>query len=606
MGRFTDKALNPAQGAQGRFSGAALGSRRRPTSEISTITTRPVTERVPDAPPPAEFGTIIKAGFVDDPQAKIRIFAKDRFPNLPEEEAISRFTTSPSGEILFTEDGQTFFPEIETGTPADRLKALAGAEVARLPTDVGGTVGAVTAGAPGAAAGAGTGELIRKLTGSFFFGEDFDPGETAKDVVIESLVAGTGEKLLGGSVVSALERRSAKKGGKVALAAGRDRARINLQQVDAAEKLGKRFGIDLFTPQTTESTVLLNKFNLLGDLPQTADIITFKKAVQQEQTQEAVERFISDLGPGFNDFRVGAELQGLSQQAIRSLDKKRKELASPLFNEAFKSASDAGVKVDIKPVLTFLQKTKDAKKGTKMRASIQRMIDVLKKPDASKKAGLIADKSGKPFISGGKAFDGTLEGLHASQIELRDFADFASAQTATERTIAGTAAKAHDLLIKQMNQASSKYASAREIFKLASPSVSAAKEGLTGQISKLKGDKVANAAGMLMRRANSPAAVAQARQTIRPGNPDVWDNALQVYFNEVFDSVKDSASGKSGNIAGNFFKKTFGDKKQRKILKAAMSPEQFSTFEDFTELLRRVSRVSFGESTTVPRAETLH
>lgn len=51
---------------------------------------------------PPGAGTHFRAGFVDDPIAKIRIYSEARFPKLKERERLKRYGIAPNGEIVYS------------------------------------------------------------------------------------------------------------------------------------------------------------------------------------------------------------------------------------------------------------------------------------------------------------------------------------------------------------------------------------------------------------------------------------------------------------------------------------------------------------------------
>jgi hypothetical protein len=90
--------------------------------------------------------------------------------------------------------------------------------------------------------------------------------------------------------------------------------------------------------------------------------------------------------------------------------------------------------------------------------------------------------------------------------------------------------------------------------------------------------------------------VAAAKKVIQKADPDAWDMALRQYLQDTFEEIKTKISGDIPNLGGWLHKRTFGNVRQRKILYAAMEPEQYKNFFDFMEIMRRTGLIYTKES----------
>lgn len=125
---------------------------------------------------------------------------------------------------------------------------------------------------------------------------------------------------------------------------------------------------------------------------------------------------------------------------------------------------------------------------------------------------------------------------------------------------------------------------------------------MIGEISKLEGDQVINAARKLYSSTfTSPEAIHKARAAIKRQNPEAWDAALRTFLQDTFEGIKNRTTGETVNLGGWMYKKTFGNPRQRKILRAAMTDKQFHTLTDFMDVLRRSGLIFRKESATATR-----
>jgi hypothetical protein len=136
---------------------------------------------------------------------------------------------------------------------------------------------------------------------------------------------------------------------------------------------------------------------------------------------------------------------------------------------------------------------------------------------------------------------------------------------------------------------------------------SVGKKTVVADVAKLENDQVTNAARRLFSSINaSPENVARARKLIKKENPQAWDAALRTYLQDIFETTKGSATtGQAMNAGGHFWKKVFGNERQRKILKAAMTDQQYNALSNFMEVLKRSGIILGKESATATRTLAL-
>ena len=568
-----------------------------PTGAISTITGKPLTSTVPQRG--ADFTTLFKAGFVDNPEAQIPIFARSRFPDLPEQEAIARYGMTEDGNIVFRNERGVFQPE----TPATFLsqaKNLAARTGSSTPSIVMGSIGAL--GGPGIAAlGAGGGEAIRKLVGHLVFDEPQTALGNALDIGLETVLGAAGEvgsgiftgavnKTLGlgtkpKRVLRDLIRSEVKTATPTEIAARREGAVLvkaiqDPEEMARLQDLATKHGIDLNIAEVAGSRDLLSLFNLLGDLDNTADLIQQFKKTQNLQIQNAIPNFLDTIAAETNPFQVGNDIVRASRDAIKGLKSDRAKLTKPFYDKAFASREDILINTDpaIGEIDDLLTQFADPKKDPSGRALLAIKDQLIKSEGDIVKLDRLK-RSGMDTILNQKKADPTLRG------EIQ---------------------RVKNNLVDAMDIQNPSYAQARLVHGLNSPPVEAAEKGLTGALAKLEGDNVQGAAVQLLASKNSrPEAVKRAKALIGNENPEAWNAAVRDFLQFKFEALKDSQISDISNIGGALRKAVFGNENQRKIMKEALSPQQFKNLSDFMDVLQKTGLTFGKESATATRQEQL-
>lgn len=561
-----------------------------------------------DTENPASALTHFKTGFVDNWENQLKIYSAARFPGLSEGERVKKYAYA--GEEFFFKDDKGNWQRETPDTFMSELKRGASKEGAHLPTYILGVLG--TAGGPvGSAAGAMLGEGFRKGVVAPALGEKSSLGETSASMVKEGVFDlagyGVGQLFFGGGQ-KLLRRVSTKKGARsAAKAAGRDMMEIDLDQAERIRQKAKGFGIDLLSPQTTESKRLIDRYNFLGDLPQSADFIKEARKLQADQIDDAVYRYldvISKVEP--EPFRVGGKLVKAAKGALQKPVDVRAKRAGPIYKRAFEAKTD----VDVKPVADFIDDQLVKAKGD-VRKGLLRAKKLIMAPDLPKKTG---DAGGVLFDSKGQlikrpkseSYDTSLKGLHDSKMAIDD--EISKAKKARTGNVLYNFRRVKSLLLGQMDTASPDYKKARKIFADYSTEVEKQRtKTVLGGISKLEGDQVINASRRLLASTlTSPETVRRARNQIMKQDPEAWNATLKVFMQDIFETIKESTTGDIPNLGGWMYKKLFGNKRQRRILQAAMGgpkSKQYRNLVDFMDVLRRTGMTFKKESATASRIE---
>ena len=176
-------------------------------------------------------------------------------------------------------------------------------------------------------------------------------------------------------------------------------------------------------------------------------------------------------------------------------------------------------------------------------------------------------------------------------------------RSGTSATLAREMNIVKDKLLSAMDVASPTYKKARKIYGDLSEEVTKqGKKTIAGDLAKLEGDKVITAAKKLFSSIDSsPTTVKRAKRLIKNQNPAAWDEAMRVHLQDLFESTKQSATGDITNTGGHFYKKVWGNTRQKKILEAAMDKNQFQNLSDFMTVLKRSGLILGKESATATR-----
>ncbi len=573
----------------------------KPTGAISTITGKPETEFVGEGGSGASFAAHVWQGFADDPMTKVRVYAKDRFPNLSEEEAAARYKYQ-DGEVLYKADDGKWYSE-SPDLFHHKAKKSIGAFLPHAPSAVLGAAGEATFGIPGAMAGSGFGEIIRKGVAVQALGEPKQTiGGYAKDVGIEGAMGAVGVAPGRATVRAgrkALAISGGRKGMKVVRVTGKDTPIIDFKKAyKIKKKYHDEFGVDLFDGQTTGSRRLLDKINLYGDMPQTADLVAAAKEIQDEQAYNAVTRYFDDIAPAEDVYDVG---EGLTTAAQKSIDRDigaRKAKAGPYYKKAFA----ADTKVDLTPHIQQLDE----------------MIELwpLNTPERKKLEGFRNMMFRE--VKGPKGDTWLIPEDRLRVIDrLKKSTDTYLKPSAIEPNVAKEVKRdireVKNNILADADKANKDYQIARQLWADDSIAIDRlVKKTRLKKLADLEGEDVTVATRRLFANVGgSPKVLKGIRDRIIREDPVVWQKALRTHIDDLFNQTKGSAAAgaqDSSKRFAAFWRNTVGDPRQRKLLQAAMggkNTEQWRSFAALTDMLRRVSWVARKESTTAIRQQSL-
>lgn len=561
---------------------------QQPTGEISTITGKPIMEPSPVRPhQQAGFGTMVETGIVDDPGTQMNILSKrlgiDR----------ERFGVV-EGQIVYRGDDNVLYPAQPGG-----FKQFGAEMVAHSPEIALGTLGA-PAGPVGAALGAIGGAGMRKGAGSLLYDEPQKVWGEGKLPDLDSnigrlTVAGgtafVGDKYLGGGMVRGVDRTKGAQGIRLIKAAGRGREQIELPKVQEIDMLAKKYGIDLIPPQTTKRPELIEEFKRLSGMPETADAAGQVLDKQKSQIYDAVAQFLDSFAPATTTpGTAGRKAVSAAEKAMEAPAKAAQKASKDFYRQA-KQIRGVDIADTMKTVDGLIDQ---APRGSAERKSLEKIKGMITRETEDATGKAIKVPEDRVLV-----LDKVKKEINAMWKQKPYDAPTAEAQVSINKVL--------DDMLTSIDDQVPVYAQARKTYQDTMKAMGADELTATkiAELTRLSGDKAEDAARKLFSPTqSSPDIVKETKRLmLKHGEKSGWDELLRVHLQNSFDSVKETATG---NIGAALRKKVFGDKQQQKILKAAMTKQQYRNYEDFMTVLDHAG-VIFGGigSPTATRQEGL-
>lgn len=597
------EGITPVQTKIGGKEGTyMLQTGEEPTGEVSTITGRPAmrpvaTSEYRERPSTgdffqdinrgyvggeqeASFGSLVESKQVDDLNTRIGIFAKNRGISTERYGVVN-------GRIVYQgDDGNLYFEEPNAKTIGGLAKDVAATTLGHPEEIAMGTLGAAAGPATAGLLAAG-GAGIRKVRGKLMYDE---PQTTLGNVGEMAVAGGTGTAgaVLGGKLVSAHDVSMGREGARLVKAAGRGRERISLPETQRMELEGQRFGIDLLPPQTTRSPELVSRFNILGDLPETADLIGAARRTQHEEVVNAIDDFLGSIAKPTSPGEAGRRGVEAAKEGMEAPYKSAQAASKNLYEQA-KQIRGVDISETAGQIDTLMN---GAPSGGLEKKALQRIRNMLVKKETDAEGKIIEVAEDRVSV------------LDKVKKEINTMWK-ADPKTAPEKETQRTINQVLDDMLTKVDDQVPVYGEARKVYRetIQAKGVDELKKTKVAEIAKLEGDKVERVADLLFSPTqSSPEIVAISKpMIIKYGGEDAWNALIRVRLQKALDGVKDTVTGGVTNIGGRFRKAVFGDPQQRKILQEAMSAEQFQALGDFSEVLDRTGLILGKESTTATR-----
>jgi len=570
-------------------------------SVIDTRTSRPPNTGI-QGYEGAGIGAEFKAGFVDNPEAKIKIYAAARFPDMPEKDRLARYGIR-DGEIVFVDtDGR-----LRLETPDDftgKAKRFLGETGAAAPEVIGGAVGTAMGGPLGAAVGSAGGEAIRKTIGTQLLGDEQSGLDWTGDIAGAGAL-GFASDLAGRAVTNRINASKMKTGGALRFGVGKDVTRGYLSPAKQAEaeqirNLADQAGIKLAPHQLYDKESMTNIWKYLRKHPRTSDAVKQFEDAQADQVEAAMEKRIqSMIRPDDTPYKIGTDLKEAAGKTITDAEASRTAATSDLYRQAF-DLHDPNT-LDISPVIKDLDEAIAAfpeSKTSSGRATIEKVKSLLLKSAKDEDGNVI------------KVPENDLKRLHNAKLEIDDMLDGTSYEAtkippSSKKVINRILGRSKDKLLSIIDNANPVYAEARAKYAELSPPIERLKKNIIGELAGLqKEGTISKAAAKVASSGNIPDATLVSYAKSKISDPGVIDRAVGGYIRDTYESLKagQASGGEIVNVAGKMHQKLFGSQKQRSILKAALKPDQFNALEDLMTVFKRVSIGKGNESMSIPFA----
>lgn len=515
--------------------------------------------KAPQSPTP--FGTQVLSEFADQPQAKIVAFAKNRFPDMPIEEAVKRYGIVNNSIVFVDKDGH-LYKEDEPGLAA----SIAGEALPIAGGVIGGVAGAA-GGLGGALAGAGLGTSAGKLAkagvANVVLGEDKDAAQLVGDASTGFLegVAGEGAGRIIGKVGEKIINKRLNPENLID-----DSEAIARQQSADALEIGKLSRAEA----TGDKEEILRERTLRG-LEGSSPVYQASDEARAGSVTKAInEKLLDKIAPADYVSNAASAAREAAKKSISAAKKARADEAGPLYNSAY----DEIVPEDA-PILKnqYIQNKIASLKNDPLYAEELATT----KPNSVGLLNLVKQSLGDEIE--------TATGFQKKVL------------TGLQKRLVGT-----------MDEVSPDYKAARATFADESSNVNPLEEGLIGKIANTKDTQLKTVARSLFDPAESdPRVLEKAIDEIHAQDPNALNaivrNHLQAQFEGMRSSVMDN-----GTILGRAFaEKVMGTPKKRDILFTALkyNPEAKQNLAHMARVFPALAKGAAEGSPTATRQEII-
>lgn len=519
----------------------------------------------------ASMGTLTKAAMVDDPQTKLRIFAKARFPNDPKAE--ERYGMLGSEVVYIGDDGKLY-----RDTPAGFVGGLKefGAGIAGKALPIAGGIAGGIVGAPGgppgviggSALGAAAGEGYRKTIANVGFDESQTVGGNIKAMGTEA-VWSAGGAYVGKKLGDFLNRHAA-----------RDIARLDKPATAALQAKARQLDIDLTPGQASNLPSQKLREEALARMPQTADIMDDAMRQQAAQATKATENFLARISPVEGLDEAGTVARDAAKQVISKLTAERAQAAKPLYQRAF--TEFAGFSDEQGEALARLRSSPSFREAEKVATRLYQDD--------------LATMGAKQMPQAG-----ALRDLHYTKLALDKLIGDAATGSYNKTTRSALIGIKNELL-KVMDEASPAYAQARATFAHMSPNIESVQDGVIAKVAGLGDEQAMKASQMMLGPQMSPAAVQRARDLfLKAGLGDDWNAMVRAHLQESFMKAGREFKGGSVGQAPTFRAAMAGNPAQKRVLEVAMDYQQRAAFNDLMEVFEAMGRIRPANVNSITR-----
>lgn len=614
MGSAVDMALGikssmkPSENKMGQKESAVdMLMRRNFSSSVGNEPLNSVFTDISKGGNAAGIDTEYRAGFVDDPKAKIEIYSKARFPDLSQEERFNRYGIH-EGEIVYQGDDGKVYYETPDKFINRAARFIAQEGFSKAPEWVMSALGSYLGGWKGATGGAMAGEGIRKTIGKQVYGED----QSAIDWAADIGTAG-GAALLGEGVAAGVSKGLNVAGrfgkGEIGKLAQRDFDRAMPAEMASRIERANRQGINLTVPEITDSQTLSAAYKALRGMPGEAGemIRKFEKEMREPEISSAIEKGLGRISKQDSVYLASKEGVEAAQTAKQAFINYRQAEVSPLYESAFREAENKNIKINTSQIFKDIDDIyQHSAKPIKNEIGTVRDNFILEKNVGNKKWGNYWSEAeeGIRLKSDPRDLQEIKFGLDY-QIE--------NLKSKPSGTINNVAIRKLETIKKKLDGIlESKvpgYQAANKKWALLSKPINEWDESILSGLENLTGDDVIKISQRIFSpKLSSDRAVAKAKKFIGGSNPEAWNGIVRAHLQNAFESIGDTLEGITrANViqGGKFRNAVFGSPKKRAMLKAALSNNQYMALSDLMGALEDTVRVIDRNSDTAFKQEAI-
>ncbi len=511
------------------------------------------------------------AGTQTDKNAAIQEFAKAR--GIP----ASRYRIV-GNDIVYEADDGKFYAEVPGILKAPRtsiaynapdvLEAIPGIAtgIATAPMMLGGPAGAAGSVAltGGASALANVGR--QKIAG-LLAGEDrpLDIPQVATSGLLDAAT-----QLIPGGKVAAYNARTAA-----------DIGRLDPAAAAELQRMAQARGIQLTPAELTNLPSLKSQQKVLGNIPESSDVLgRFYEKRFQEQVQPAVDEFLGSISRVSDPMTAGFRGQTALKDSLTALEKQRDEAVAPYYKAAF----DVAQPVDVKPIASRIDSMLEIAKGEEKR-ELQRIKDMLYREVKVK------DAEGKEVVQ--KVLDDRLPALQRAKFAI-DATLRSDAVGSMDKVIKGEIGGLQNDLVAAMGANNPKYLEANEAFATFSEPINRFMEKRPGlSLTNISPDNLNQFASRVFDGA-SPQTVRYIKQQVEAANPNAWQDVTRTWLQQKWEKASGVTPGSREmpvDAGATWRNMLLGNEKDKRVLQAALSKEQYTALTDLTTVLEAAGRV---------------
>ena len=519
------------------------------------------------ATPSAAF----RAGVQTDKKAAITEFAKAR--GIPE----SRYRIV-GNDIVYEADDGKFYAEVPGILKApktsmayvapDIAEALPSivTGIASAPMMLGGPVGA--AGSMALTGGAASlANVGRQKIAGLISGEErpLDVGQVATSGLLDAAT-----QLIPGAKVGMYNARTAA-----------DIGRLDPAAVAELQRMAQARGIQLTPAELTNLPSLKSQQKVLGNIPESSDVLgRFYEKRLQEQVQPAVDDFLGSISRVSDPMTAGFRGQTALKDQLETLKKQRETLVDPYYKAAF----DVAEPVDVKPIVSRIDSMLEIAKGDEKR-ELQRIKDLMYRDVKVK------DADGKEITQ--KVLDDRLPALQRAKFAIDATLESDAVKT-MDKVIQGEITAIKNDLVSAMGAKNPKYLEANEAFATFSEPINRFMEKRPGlSLTGVSPDNLGQFASRVFDNA-SPQTVRYVRQQIEAANPAAWQDVTRAFLQQKWEKASGVTPGSREipvDAGATWRNLLLGNEKDKRVLQAALSKEQYTALTDLTSVLEAAGRV---------------